>query len=287
MYAKKFMKKYIALSGVLFTAALFALSAKTDTVASSTAITIDTSTLNIPTMHPMPTPYIQKPEFTRQTHYLQITIPTRQPRPTQTDAPTSQPTLQPTVLSTATPTASAIPTSTSSPTPKASSIALTPTPTKTASPHPTTRPTQKPTVAPTAAPVIQENNSYTDQVIQLVNAERAKVGVPALSKNNALTQSAQNYAAYMGAQNFFSHDGKDGSTFVTRNKAAGYTNYRWMGENIAAGQKTPQEAMNAWMNSSGHKANILSSKAKEIGVGYATNDSSTYKRYWVQEFGAK
>ncbi len=276
------MKKYIALSGVLFTAALLIVSAKTDTVASSTAITIDISTLNIPTMQPIPTPYIQQPEFTRQTRYLQITIPTRQPRNTQT--PTAMPTIQ--TSATSAPTAVA----TSSPTPQASSITTTtssPAPTKTATPRPTNQPTQKPTTAPTSVPVVLDNGSYTDQVIQLVNSERAKVSLPALTKNNALTQSAQNYAAYMGAQNFFSHDGKDGSTFVTRNKAAGYTTYRWMGENIAAGQKSPQEAMNAWMNSSGHKANILNSKAKEIGVGYATNDSSTYKRYWVQEFGAK
>lgn len=128
--------------------------------------------------------------------------------------------------------------------------------------------------------------SAADQrVIELVNGERAKVGLPALSFSGPLTTSARNYAGYMASANFFGHVGPDGSTLVTRNGAAGYGSYTFLGENLAAGQTTPEAAMAGWMASPGHRANILSPNAREIGVGLATGGSYGY--YWVQEFGAR
>jgi uncharacterized protein YkwD len=145
--------------------------------------------------------------------------------------------------------------------------------------------TAKPTT--TQQPVQTISGSYEDQVFTLVNNERAKVNLPALTKNDALAKSAESYALRMGQYNFFSHTGNDGSTYITRNTSAGYTGYRWMGENIAAGQQTPSDVMNDWMHSDGHRKNILNSNAKEIGVGYEQVSGSKYGKYWVQEFGAK
>jgi uncharacterized protein YkwD len=86
----------------------------------------------------------------------------------------------------------------------------------------------------------------------------------------------------MATYNYFSHTGRDGSTFTTRASRAGY-NYA-IGENIAWGYRTPDAVMTAWMNSSGHKANILNCKAKSIGVGLARKADGT--PYWTQEFGS-
>jgi uncharacterized protein YkwD len=80
-----------------------------------------------------------------------------------------------------------------------------------------------------------------------------------------------------------SHTGSDGSSPFDRMKRYGY-NYRWAGENVAAGQSSPQDAMRSWMNSSGHRKNILNGKFRDIGVGYARG--GRYGHYWTQTFGA-
>jgi uncharacterized protein YkwD len=160
----------------------------------------------------------------------------------------------------------------------------TPKPSVSSTPKASTQATTKPTITPQS---ITTNNSYTDQVISLVNTERSKAGLGSVSKNGQLTNSAQGYAQYMADANFFAHEGPNGSTFITRNKDAGYYPYHYLGENIAAGQRTPQEVMTAWMNSSGHRANILKPEYKEIGVGYTSKSGTTYGTYWAQEFGAK
>ena len=76
----------------------------------------------------------------------------------------------------------------------------------------------------------------------------------------------------------------DGRTPFDRMTAAGYR-YSTAAENIAAGQRTPQDVMTAWMNSPGHRANILNCALRQIGVGYATGSSSQYGVYWTQDFG--
>ena len=105
--------------------------------------------------------------------------------------------------------------------------------------------------------------------------------------NLALTRAAQNYAQYMGAANFFDHYGPDGSTPWSRAEAEGYTGWTYMGENIAAGYATPAAVMAGWMNSPGHRANILEPGFRDIGVGYAYVPGSTYGYYWVQDFGSR
>lgn len=163
------------------------------------------------------------------------------------------------------------------------------TPRVTATPNLTAKPIVTVTPTPSKSPSTQSsiNSSYTAQIIDLVNIERGKNNLISLTINNELSNSAQTYAQYMADKNFFSHNGPNGSTFISRNKSAGYYPYYTLGENIAAGQHTPQQAMAAWMNSSGHRANILNPDYKEIGVGYVYKTGTKYNHYWVQELGAR
>jgi len=129
--------------------------------------------------------------------------------------------------------------------------------------------------------------SYSDRVLELVNFERAKAGVPALAMNPQLAESARRYVLYLGEARFFNHVGPDGSTVVTRSLAAGYHDFAWLGENIAAGFTSPESVVAAWMESPPHKSNILDPNYAEIGVATASVAGSPYGRYWAQEFGAR
>ncbi len=130
---------------------------------------------------------------------------------------------------------------------------------------------------------------FLAEVLRLVNEEREKEGVGALTRNALLDKAAQDYAVEMRIGNFFSHESPDGTTFDQRIKAAGYPGpcpipgcrvQLSMGENLAKGFETPAAAMKGWMNSPGHKANILSPHFDEIGLGLSGT-------YWSQEFGMK
>jgi len=123
------------------------------------------------------------------------------------------------------------------------------------------------------------------RVIELVNQERARNGLGPVWENGALTGAAESYALDMATADFFSHTGLDGSTLTSRAGVAGYTGWTWLGENIAAGQSTADQVFQAWMNSPGHRANILSSKAREIGIGHALTATSRYRHYWAMELG--
>ena len=87
----------------------------------------------------------------------------------------------------------------------------------------------------------------------------------------------------MATNNYFSHTGSDGSTFDSRISATGYS-YRMAGENIAAGAATAEAVMELWMNSPGHRANILNCGYTQIGVGYAYNAGSDYGHYGTHVF---
>lgn len=126
------------------------------------------------------------------------------------------------------------------------------------------------------------NQSYEKQVLTLVNQERAKQGLSALSWSDELANVARAHSKDMATRNFFSHTNPDGKSPFDRIKAAGIS-YRTAGENIAAGQRTPQEVVNAWMNSEGHRANILNKNYTKLGVGYVSGGGS-YSTYWTQCF---
>ncbi|AIQ48085.1 hypothetical protein R70723_20875 [Paenibacillus sp. FSL R7-0273] len=159
------------------------------------------------------------------------------------------------------------------------------TPAATAKPVATPAATAKPVAtakpAATAAPVATAaaQSSYVKQVVDLVNKERAAAGLSPVTALDSLNKVAAAKAADMRVNNYFSHTSPTYGSPFDMMKSFGVT-YRAAGENIAMGQKTPQEVMTAWMNSAGHRANILSANFNYIGVGFDNN-------YWVQEFIGK
>ncbi|MCL6571156.1 MAG: SafA/ExsA family spore coat assembly protein [Bacillus sp. (in: Bacteria)] len=126
--------------------------------------------------------------------------------------------------------------------------------------------------------------SIESQVIQLTNQERAKYGLKALTPDWELSRVARYKANDMRDRNYFSHTSPTYGSPFDMMKKFGIT-YRSAAENIAAGQTTPASVVQAWMNSSGHRANILSTNTTYIGVGYAQGGSQ--RHYWVQMFISK
>lgn len=124
-----------------------------------------------------------------------------------------------------------------------------------------------------------ENADFVQQVVNLVNQERAKAGLSPVTADTSIQAAAQVRAKEI--EKSFSHTRPDGSSFSTALTQQGVT-YRGSGENIAWGQKTPEQVMNGWMNSEGHRANILNKNFTKIGVGYHQNASGT--NYWTQLF---
>lgn len=123
-----------------------------------------------------------------------------------------------------------------------------------------------------------------EAVLNLVNAERKKQGLNALTLSANLTNIANVKAKDMAVNNYFDHTSPTyGSPFQMMQRFG--VSYRSAGENIAAGQRTPDEVMQAWLNSSGHRANILNKNYTELGVGYYKGGS--YGVYWAQEFIGK
>ncbi|MDO0930654.1 CAP domain-containing protein [Streptomyces sp. DG2A-72] len=120
-------------------------------------------------------------------------------------------------------------------------------------------------------------------VVDLTNRERAGAGLPPLAVDPVLTAAAQAHSADMIARAFYSHTSPDGSQPWDRAAAAGSTR-RSIGENIACGQRSPAEVVEGWMNSPGHRANILKPTFTHIGVGFAGGGAAG--TYWTQLFGA-
>ncbi|MBE9183961.1 SCP-like extracellular [Microcoleus sp. LEGE 07076] len=131
------------------------------------------------------------------------------------------------------------------------------------------------------------NQNFIYRVLELTNIERSKLGLSPLTLNTQLLSAAQTQSQNMALQDFFSHTGKDGSSTRSRITATGYQ-FRVAAENIAAGSSTPEQVVEGWMNSSGHRTNILNPNLKEIGIGYyfLANDTGTENRnhYWTQVF---
>lgn len=121
-----------------------------------------------------------------------------------------------------------------------------------------------------------DKSTFATQVVTLVNKERANAGLSALKPDALLNKVALDKAKDMYANNYFDHTSPTYGSPFDMMRAYGIA-YSYAGENIAKGQRTPQEVMTAWMNSAGHKANILNSHYGKIGVAY-------YNGEWVQEF---
>ena len=118
--------------------------------------------------------------------------------------------------------------------------------------------------------------SFEVEVVRLVNTERTKRGLSPLVENWQLSRVARYKSQDMKDGGYFSHTSPTYGSPYQMMKSFGIS-YRTAGENIARGQRTAQEVVSAWMNSSGHRANILNSSYTEIGVGYAHG-------YWTQMF---
>ena len=123
--------------------------------------------------------------------------------------------------------------------------------------------------------------NYEKEVVRLVNEIRAERGLKELTYNWELCRVARYKSQDMKDNSYFSHTSPVYGSPFQMMKSFGI-NYRTAGENIARGQKTPAQVVNAWMNSSGHRANILNSSFTEIGVGYVESGN-----YWTQMFIGK
>ncbi|CAL9348579.1 sigma-70 family RNA polymerase sigma factor [Streptomyces sp. enrichment culture] len=192
------------------------------------------------------------------------------PEPART-SPTASPSASPSPS----PTRSASP----SPSTKAPTRKARPTPTPTPTPSRTTaRPTPPPAAPEPQAPA----GTFAAQVLELVNAERAKAGCSPVRQNSTLDVAAQRHSDDMAARGFFDHTNPDGEDPGDRITAAGY---RWStyAENIARGQQTAAEVMQSWMNSPGHRANILNCSVKETGLGVHEGAGGPW---WTQVFGS-
>lgn len=124
--------------------------------------------------------------------------------------------------------------------------------------------------------------TYEDRVLTLTNGQRASAGCPALTSNPQLEAAAKKHNDEMARTGNFSHTGLDGSTVGDRVTAAGYP-FRVVAENIAAGQVSADEVVRAWMNSEGHRANIVNCELRDLGVAYAVDANN--RPYWTQNFG--
>ncbi|MDR0918462.1 MAG: CAP domain-containing protein [Oscillospiraceae bacterium] len=127
-----------------------------------------------------------------------------------------------------------------------------------------------------------DTSDFTEQVLYYTNIEREKYGLQPLKADSVLQSAAQGRAVEITTT--FSHtrpNGQDCFSIIDW-KSEGF---RAVAENIACGQQTPQEVVNGWMNSAGHRANILNANYTHLGVGYVYKSSDTYGHYWSQFFG--
>lgn len=149
---------------------------------------------------------------------------------------------------------------------------------------------QKPSAPPVQEQPAQPNegtqassqvSAYEQQVVNLTNQERAKQGLPALKLDTELSKVAKEKSLDMKNNGYFSHTSPNYGSPFDMMKQFGIS-YRAAGENIAMGQRSPEEVVNAWMNSEGHRKNILSSSFTHIGVGHVADGN-----YWTQMFIGK
>ncbi|MEM9717447.1 MAG: CAP domain-containing protein, partial [Pseudomonadota bacterium] len=124
-----------------------------------------------------------------------------------------------------------------------------------------------PTASTTATTTVPSSATASENsAMALINQNRSQSGLSALNIDGRLVRAAQLHAQDMNANGYFSHTGRNGSSVRTRVTAQGYSGCFWS-ENISTGRGSPTNAVEAWMNSDKHRANILSRSARQIGVG--------------------
>lgn len=190
--------------------------------------------------------------------------PSRKKRPSRSPSPSASPSKSGSPAAKSTPDAADTPEKTTSPptAPKA------------------TKATRSDTTTPTTS-TGDTDSGPTARVLSLVNAERSKAGCSPVTVDSKLTKAAQDHSQDMADHQNMSHTGSDGSSMSDRLARVGYR-FSTAGENVAAGYGTADSVMEGWMNSPGHKANILNCAFKEIGIGLAGPGN-----YWTQNFGSE
>ncbi|AUS86785.1 hypothetical protein LBYS11_10760 [Lysinibacillus sp. YS11] len=140
---------------------------------------------------------------------------------------------------------------------------------------------EKPATPPTTSTpstTTSDVDAFEQEVVKLTNAERTKAGLSPLQTDAKLMAAAREKSQDMQTNKYFSHTSPTFGSPFDRMKALGIA-YKAAGENIAQGQRSPQEVVQAWMDSPGHRANILNGKFTHIGVGYVKSGN-----YWTQQF---
>ena len=172
---------------------------------------------------------------------------------------------------------------TTKPKKKSTTTAATAAPAPTPTPPPASPPPED-TTEPTSPPApVRVDTGVAGRVLTLVNAQRAAAGLGAVSLSGALNNAAAGHSKDQAANSKMSHTGSNGSTMAQRCSAAGY-GWRSLGENVAAGYGSADSVMNGWMNSSGHRANILNAGFVHMGVAVAYSADGT--PYWTMDLGA-
>lgn len=138
------------------------------------------------------------------------------------------------------------------------------------------------TARPRAAAAATE---WHQEMLHLLNLHRSAAQLPELRLCAALTRAAHDYSVVLRDWGDIAHTGPDGSEVPDRVEAAGYTGWTHLGENLASGQLSVGEVMRGWMNSPGHRANILNADFLEVGFGRSDRGSINVEPYWVQKFG--
>ncbi len=142
-------------------------------------------------------------------------------------------------------------------------------------------------LAESPAPQKSAEERLIVRVVELTNKVRVQYGLSPLQLHPALTRSAQWMAQDMVQHNYLRHVDKLGRNIDPRLPDFGYHDYAEIGENIAGGQRKPEEVVADWMRSPGHRANLLNPTFREIGVAHITGERTKYKHYWVQDFGTR
>ncbi|MFF2876608.1 CAP domain-containing protein [Gottfriedia sp. NPDC057991] len=152
------------------------------------------------------------------------------------------------------------------------------TPSKPTTPTTPTKPSTPSTETPSNSASL---SAYESKVVDLTNAERTKAGLKPFTVNATLSKTARLKSQDMTDKNYFDHTSPTYGSPFDMMKQFGIT-YSYAAENIAKGQKTPEEVVTAWMNSAGHRANILNPNLTQIGVGYDSRSNA-----WTQQFIGK
>lgn len=139
------------------------------------------------------------------------------------------------------------------------------------------------TVGAAVPPPPSEAEALAAEVVRLTNLERVAAGRSALSGDPAVASAAVAHSVDQAARQRIGHTGSDGANAGARLTRAGFVWRAW-GENVAVGQRTAQEVVTAWMNSAGHRSNMLSSSYTKIGIGVATGSDG--RRYWTMVLAA-